>query len=145
VRQGAGFVVGGYDRKHGVRLRIRPPGSSPDSAKLLASGRADVRVLDIHDLGIARERGTGIVAVAALVQRLLAAINAGGDIARRREFEGRTVGGSPPYPEVALVTSRETLQKRRGMVQAVVRPEGRDRVGAGGLRSGDRGDRPGRR
>src|SRR5687768_4209531 len=51
----------GYDRKHGVSLRIRPPGSSPDSLKLLTSGRADVAVLDIHDLGLARERGADVV------------------------------------------------------------------------------------
>jgi len=59
-----------------------PPGSSPDSLKLLASGRADVAVLDIHDLGLARERGADVVAGAVLVQRPLAAIIARGDIAR---------------------------------------------------------------
>jgi putative hydroxymethylpyrimidine transport system substrate-binding protein len=64
----------GYDRKHGIRLPIRPPGSSPGSLKLLASGRADVAVLHIHDLGLARQRGADVVAVAALVQRPLAAI-----------------------------------------------------------------------
>jgi putative hydroxymethylpyrimidine transport system substrate-binding protein len=95
-------VRNGYDRKHGVRLRIRPPGSSPDSLKLLASGRADVAVLDIHDLGLARERGADVVAVAALVQRPLAAIIAQPDIDRPRELEGRTVGvsGLPSDPAV---------------------------------------------
>jgi NitT/TauT family transport system substrate-binding protein/putative hydroxymethylpyrimidine transport system substrate-binding protein len=67
-------VLTGYDRQHRLRLRIRPPGSSPDSLKLLASGRADLAVLDIHDLGLARERGADVAAVAALVQRPLAAI-----------------------------------------------------------------------
>jgi putative hydroxymethylpyrimidine transport system substrate-binding protein len=92
----------GYDRKHGIRLRIRPPGSSPDSLKLLASGRADVAVLDIHDLGLARERGADVVAVAALVQRPLAAIIAQPDVHRPRELEGRTVGvsGLPSDPAV---------------------------------------------
>jgi NitT/TauT family transport system substrate-binding protein/putative hydroxymethylpyrimidine transport system substrate-binding protein len=95
-------VRNGYDRKHGVRLRIRPPGSSPDSLKLLASGRADLAVLDIHDLGLARERGADVVAVAALVQRPLAAIIAQRDIHRPRELEGRTVGvsGLPSDPAV---------------------------------------------
>ena len=186
-------VRNGYDRKHGVRLRIRPPGSSPDSLKLLASGRAELAVLDIHDLGLARERGADVVAVAALVQRPLAAIITQSDIHRPRELEGRTVGvsglpsdpavlravvegdggdyekvrqvtigfaavpnlihkkidavpafwnaegvilrqrgvpirefrvddyGAPPYPEVVLLTTRATLQKRRRMVQGVVR------------------------
>jgi putative hydroxymethylpyrimidine transport system substrate-binding protein len=95
-------VRNGYDRKHGVRLRIRPPGSSPDSLKLLASGRADLAVVDIHDLGLARERGADVVAVAALVQRPLAAIIAQGDIQRPRELECRTVGvsGLPSDPAV---------------------------------------------
>jgi putative hydroxymethylpyrimidine transport system substrate-binding protein len=95
-------VRNGYDRKHGLRLRIRPPGSSPDSLRLLASGRADVAVLDIHDLGLARERGADVVAVAALVQRPLAAIIAQADVHRPRELEGRTVGvsGLPSDPAV---------------------------------------------
>ena len=92
----------GYDRKHGVRLRIRPPGSSPDSLKLLTSGRADLAVLDIHDLGLARERGADVVGVAALVQRPLAAIIAQPDIRRPRDLEGRRVGvsGLPSDPAV---------------------------------------------
>src|SRR5215217_5446528 len=61
-------VRNGYDQEHGVRLRIRPPGSAPDSLKLLTSGRADVAVLDIHDLGLARERGADLVGIGALVQ-----------------------------------------------------------------------------
>jgi putative hydroxymethylpyrimidine transport system substrate-binding protein len=95
-------VRNGYDRRHGIRLRIRPPGSSPDSLKLLASGRADVAVLDIHDLGLARERGADVVAVAALVQRPLAAIIAQPDVRHPRELEGRTVGvsGLPSDPAV---------------------------------------------
>src|SRR5215216_5926381 len=57
----------GADRKHGVRLRILGPGSgTPDSLKLVTSGRADVGVLDIHDLGLASERGADIVAIGAL-------------------------------------------------------------------------------
>src|SRR5205085_10922764 len=64
----------GADRRHGVRLDIVEPGSgSPDSLKLVASGRADVGVLDIHDLGLAAERGADVVGIGALVQRPLAA------------------------------------------------------------------------
>jgi NitT/TauT family transport system substrate-binding protein/putative hydroxymethylpyrimidine transport system substrate-binding protein len=183
----------GLDRRHGVALRIRPPGSSPDSLKLLASGRADLAVLDIHDLGLARERGADVVGVGALVQRPLAAIIAQPWIRRPRELEGRRVGvsglpsdpallravlehdggdpekvrqvtigfaavpslierkvaavpafwnaegvtlrrrgirtrefrvddfGAPPYPEVVVFTTRRTLERRRRMVQGVVR------------------------
>jgi putative hydroxymethylpyrimidine transport system substrate-binding protein len=186
-------VRNGYDRRYGVALRVRPPGSSPDSLKLLSSGRADVAVLDIHDLGLARERGADVVGVAALVQRPLAAIIAQPGLRRPRDLEGGRVGvsglpsdpavlravvegdggdydkirqvtigfaavpslierridavpafwnaegvilrqrgvatrefrvdefGAPPYPEVILFTTRETLEKRRPMVQGVVR------------------------
>ena len=47
----------GLDRENGVDLEIRVPAASTDSLKLLAAGRADMAVVDIHDLGIARERG----------------------------------------------------------------------------------------
>ena len=92
----------GHDRRRGVRLRIRPPGSSPDSLKLLGSGRADVAVLDIHDLGLARERGRDLVGVAALVQRPLATIIAREGVRRPRDLEGRRVGvsGLPSDPAV---------------------------------------------
>jgi putative hydroxymethylpyrimidine transport system substrate-binding protein len=92
----------GYDRRHGVRIRIRPPGSAPDSLKLLASGRADMAVLDIHDLGLARERGKDFVGVGALVQRPLAAIIARAGIRRPRDLEGHRVGvsGLPSDPAV---------------------------------------------
>ena len=56
---------------------MRVPSSSTDSLKLLAAGRADMAVVDIHDLGLARERGGDIVGVGALVQRPLAAVIAG--------------------------------------------------------------------
>ena len=74
-------------------LRIRVPSSSTDSLKLLASGRADMSVVDIHDLGLARERGSDIVGVGALVQRPLAAVIARpADVHRPRDLEGRRVG-----------------------------------------------------
>ncbi len=92
----------GLDRREGVRLRIRTPGSSPDSLKLVLAGAADVGVLDVHDLGLAVERGRDVVAVAALVQRPLAAIVAQDSIRRPRDLEGRRVGvsGLPSDPAV---------------------------------------------
>lgn len=85
----------GADRENGVRITIRPPaGGGPDSLRLLATGRSDAAVLDIHDLGLAREQGTDVVAVGALVQRPLAAVIARRDrgITRPRDLEGRRVG-----------------------------------------------------
>src|SRR5436305_9424298 len=82
----------GFDRKHDVRLVIRQPSASTDSLKLLASGRADLAVVDIHDLGLARERGQDLVGVGALVQEPLAAVIAQAKVARPRQLEGRRVG-----------------------------------------------------
>src|SRR5918912_2469518 len=64
----------GYDRAEGVRLRVRVPGASTDALKLLEAGRTDLAILDIHDLGLARERGRDVVGVLAIVQRPLAAV-----------------------------------------------------------------------
>jgi NitT/TauT family transport system substrate-binding protein/putative hydroxymethylpyrimidine transport system substrate-binding protein len=90
----------GFDKKHGVKISIRSPGSGPDSLKLLASGRADIGVLDINDLGLARERGEDLVGVGALVQRPLAAIIAQPSINRPRDLDGKRVGvsGLPSDP-----------------------------------------------
>jgi putative hydroxymethylpyrimidine transport system substrate-binding protein len=92
-----------YDRAHGVRMRIRPPGSAPDSLKLVSSGRADVGVLDIHDLGLAQQRGADLVGIGALVQRPLAAIIARGHVRRPRDLEGRRVGVSGLPSDVAVL------------------------------------------
>jgi putative hydroxymethylpyrimidine transport system substrate-binding protein len=74
-------------------LDVRVPAASTDSLKLLAAGRADMSVVDIHDLGLAREQGADVVGVGALVQRPLAAVIArAGEIRRPRDLEGRRVG-----------------------------------------------------
>lgn len=80
------------DRRHGVDIDIRVPSSSTDSLKLLAAGRADASIVDIHDLGLAHERGSDVVGIGALVQRPLAAVIARPEIGRPRELEGRRVG-----------------------------------------------------
>jgi putative hydroxymethylpyrimidine transport system substrate-binding protein len=82
--------AGIYATAHEVDVRV--PSSSTDSLKLLQTGRADMAVVDIHDLGLARERGADIVGLGALVQRPLAAVIATPDVRRPRELEGRRVG-----------------------------------------------------
>lgn len=98
----------GFDRAAGVRLRVRTPGASPDSLKEVLSGRADLGVLDIHDLGLAAVRGRDVVGVGALVQRPLAAIIAAPGIRRPRDLEGRRVGvsGVPSDPAVLAAVMR---------------------------------------
>jgi ABC-type nitrate/sulfonate/bicarbonate transport system substrate-binding protein len=184
----------GYYRDAGLDLSIREPGDSTDAPKLLAAGRTDFAILDIHDLGIARERGLDIVGTMPLVQRPLASVIAqgNGDVRRPRDLEGHTTGvtglpsdeavvdsevsadggdpaqvhrvtigfnavsslaagkvdaatgfwnaegvalrrqgvpirifkvdeyGAPPYPELVLVTSRETLDHEPGLVSSMV-------------------------
>jgi len=81
-------------------LVIRQPGSGPDALKLVASGRLDLGILDIHDLAIARERGIDVVGIAALVRKPLAALVTRPNITRPRDLEGHTVGvsGLPSDP-----------------------------------------------
>src|SRR3954464_5304594 len=90
----------GLDGAEHVHLRIRPPGARPDSLKLVTNGRADLAVLDIHDLAIARERGVDVVAVGALVQRPLGALVAQPEVKRPRDLDGRRIGvsGLPSDP-----------------------------------------------
>jgi len=83
---------GRLDRPRGVALRVRPPTNSSDSLRTLTSGRADLAIVDIHDLGLARERGQDVIGVGAIVQRPLAAIIARDPVRRPRDLEGRRVG-----------------------------------------------------
>jgi putative hydroxymethylpyrimidine transport system substrate-binding protein len=84
----------GYFQDRGVELEVREPGASTDAPKLLRAGRAQFAILDIHDLGLAREQGADLVGVAAIVGRPLGAVIAGDRAAVRRpsELEGRRVG-----------------------------------------------------
>jgi NitT/TauT family transport system substrate-binding protein/putative hydroxymethylpyrimidine transport system substrate-binding protein len=93
-------VEAGRDRAHGVEIEIRKPTAGPDALRLVASGRVQLGVLDIHDLAIARQQGEDLVAVGALVGRPLAALIARPGIRRPRDLEGRTVGvsGLPSDP-----------------------------------------------
>src|SRR5918997_4593448 len=75
-----------------LELDVRVPSSSTDSLKLLEAGRADMAVVDIHDLGLAREEGAELVGLGAVVQRPLAAVIARPGVRRPRELEGKRVG-----------------------------------------------------
>jgi putative hydroxymethylpyrimidine transport system substrate-binding protein len=85
-------VARGYDTALGVTLKVRAPTDSTDAVKLLVAGSADLAVMDIHDLALARERGRDLVGVMALVQTPLAAVLASPSIRSPRDLEGRRVG-----------------------------------------------------
>jgi putative hydroxymethylpyrimidine transport system substrate-binding protein len=97
----------GFYRDAGVDLAVHQPGESTDAPKLLAAGRTDFAILDIHDLGIARERGLDLVGVMPIVQRPLAAVIArgGGPVRRPRELAGHTVGVTGLPSDEAVVDS----------------------------------------
>ncbi len=97
----------GYYGDERVDLTIRRPGESTDAPKLLEAGRVEFAVLDIHDLGIAREHGLDVVGTMPIVQRPLASIiaRADGPVRRPRELEGRTVGVTGLPSDEAVVDS----------------------------------------
>ncbi|HYI99251.1 MAG TPA: ABC transporter substrate-binding protein [Thermoleophilaceae bacterium] len=107
------------DRRHDLDLRVRVPSSSTDSLKLLAAGRADASVVDIHDLGLASERGADVVGIGALVQRPLAAVIAAPAIRRPRDLEGRRVGVTGLPSDDAVL--RATVEADGGDFDAVRR------------------------
>jgi len=97
----------GYYGDEGIDLTIRQPGESTDAPKLLQAGRTDFAILDIHDLGIAREHGLDVVGTMPIVQRPLAAVIARGDspVRRPRDLEGRSVGVTGLPSDEAVVDS----------------------------------------
>jgi putative hydroxymethylpyrimidine transport system substrate-binding protein len=86
----AGIYEASEDDNFDVEVLV--PSSSTDSLKLLTSGRTDLAVVDIHDFGLARQRGADVVGLAALVERPLAAVIAGPGVRRPRDLEGKRVG-----------------------------------------------------
>jgi putative hydroxymethylpyrimidine transport system substrate-binding protein len=94
-----------YDEAEGVELDVRKPGASTDALKLLQAGRAEMAILDIHDLGLARQEGHDIVGVMAFVQRPLAAVLAQPSIRSPRDLEGQRAGVSGLPSDEAVLRS----------------------------------------
>jgi putative hydroxymethylpyrimidine transport system substrate-binding protein len=103
----------GFYGDAGVDLEIQQPGESTDAPKLLAAGRADFAILDIHDLGIARERGLDLVGAMPIVQRPLAAViaRADGPVRRPRDLAGNTVGVTGLPSDEAVVASEVSADR----------------------------------
>lgn len=91
----------------GIDMKIETPGETTDAPKLLAAGRVDFAILDIHDLGIARENGLDLVGLAPITKFPLAAIltRLGGPINSPRDLMGRTVGVAGLPSDDAVVDS----------------------------------------
>jgi NitT/TauT family transport system substrate-binding protein/putative hydroxymethylpyrimidine transport system substrate-binding protein len=112
-------LADGIDRDNDLSLNVRVPASSTDSLKLLAGGRADASIVDIHDLGLAAERGADVVGIGALVQRPLAAVIADPTVRRPRDLEGRRVGVTGLPSDDAVL--RATVEADGGDYDAVRR------------------------
>jgi putative hydroxymethylpyrimidine transport system substrate-binding protein len=112
-------IADDLDRDHGLNLEVRVPASSTDSLKLLAGGRADASIVDIHDLGLAAERGADVVGIGALVQAPLAAVIADPAVRRPRNLEGRRVGVTGLPSDDAVL--RATVEADGGDYDAVRR------------------------
>jgi ABC-type nitrate/sulfonate/bicarbonate transport system substrate-binding protein len=84
----------GYYRDAGIDLEVREPSASTDAPKLLIGERAQFAILDVHDLGLARDQNLKLVGVMPIVQRPLASVIAADRqaVRRPRDLEGETVG-----------------------------------------------------
>lgn len=112
-------VARGIDRRHDIDLDVRVPSSSTDSLKLLAAGRADASIVDVHDLGLAADRGADVVGIGALVQAPLAAVIAQRQVRRPRNLEGRRVGVTGLPSDDAVL--RATVESDGGDYDAIDR------------------------
>ncbi len=93
------------DRANRLSLHVIVPSATTDSIRLLEAGRADFAVLDIHDLAIARERGTDLVGIMALVERPLAAVIAAPRFPSPTTLSGQTVGITGVPSDTAVLDS----------------------------------------
>jgi putative hydroxymethylpyrimidine transport system substrate-binding protein len=94
-----------YDGDEGLELRVRTPSSKSDAVRRLLDGRAQLALLDIHDLARARDRGRDLVGVMALVQRPLAAVLAGPGVRRPRDLDGRRVATGGARADRAILAT----------------------------------------
>lgn len=95
----------GFDRGAGVALHVIAPTASTDAIRLLETGRVNFAIMDIHDLAIATERGTGIVGILPIVERPLASVIAAPGITNPRQLTGRTVGITGAPSDTAVLRS----------------------------------------
>ncbi|HTW12936.1 MAG TPA: ABC transporter substrate-binding protein [Solirubrobacteraceae bacterium] len=94
-----------YDTANGVKLHVIIPGESTDAITLLADGRVNFAILDIHDLAIADAQGRKLVGVMAIVERPLAAVIAQSRYRSPRDLAGQTVGVTGDPSDLAVLHS----------------------------------------
>ena len=102
----------GFDEAEGVTLH---PKQVSDPARELASGKAAMAVMDIHELALARARGEDLVGVLGIVGRPVAALRP-----KRLRAATQRTPGAPEYPELLLVAPRATITDDRASVRGAV-------------------------
>jgi putative hydroxymethylpyrimidine transport system substrate-binding protein len=98
-------IAQGYTARAHLHLQVIAPSASTDAIKLLAAGRVQFAILDIHDLAIARAHGVPLTGVMAIVERPLAAVIAAPSIHNPRQLQGRTVGVTGDPSDLAVLHS----------------------------------------
>jgi putative hydroxymethylpyrimidine transport system substrate-binding protein len=94
-----------YDTANGVNLHVIVPGESTDSIDLLADGKVNFAILDIHDLAIADAQGRNLVGIMAIVQRPLAAVIAASKYKSPKDLDGQLVGVTGDPSDLAVLHS----------------------------------------
>ena len=107
-------AVRGYDEAEGVTMRIVAAASAATAPRLLVTGRAQLAVMDLNRLARERERGRDLVALAAVVQRPVAAF------ARRALGRPVDVAGAPRYPELVVVATRAGVTTEPALARAAL-------------------------
>ena len=112
----------GYFEEAGLEVEIRTPPDPSAPLKLLQAGRADLVVSYEPELLLARDKGTQLISVAALVQvPLTSIISLGKDPVRSvKDLEGESVGTAGiPYQSAYLKTILEGAGVDPGSVKEV--------------------------
>jgi putative hydroxymethylpyrimidine transport system substrate-binding protein len=117
----------GYFRQADLNLHIEAPTNAATPLQLLAAGKVDVAIGYEPDVLLARNTGTPLVSIGAIVQRPLTAIVSVGSrhITSPADLRGKTVGDSGiPYQHAFLETILQTAGVPRSSVKEVNVGEG---------------------
>jgi putative hydroxymethylpyrimidine transport system substrate-binding protein len=93
------------DTANGVKLHVIIPGESTDAIDLLAEGKVNFAILDIHDLAIADAKGANLVGIMAIVERPLAAVIAQKRFSSPGDLAGQRVGVTGDASDLAVLRS----------------------------------------
>ena len=100
-------MADGEFKKAGLDVKLLTPGDPAQPLRLLEAGRADLAVTYEPELILARDKGTNLVGVGALVQKPLTTLMAidGSGVKSVGDLQGKTVGTAGiPYQSAYLKT-----------------------------------------